>query len=245
VVFLKYDKVIIVTPAFCRWEMLEKHFELIQGRVEIADEQWVLLNHYPQEGNMENIVKICSNYNINFFDSQFDRGLHGSLNNFLIRNPQPSRTLLIQVDPDETPPQGFDKAILDVAEADDNIAVVAFWSLLPLEDDIKRGKFEDITGHKILQPPEARTIAVYGIDLDWILFNRGFDADRKYWGSLEADFQVKLQYTGKRIVYILDIVEEYPQIIEKLVDLPYREYKNVHSAGDFDGSYEEYLKFIK
>jgi hypothetical protein len=240
---MKYNKVIIVTPAFCNWKTLFKHFELIP-KTEVIDEQWVLLNHYPQEDNTYHLARICKENNINYFDNEFDRGLHGSLNNFFVNNPQPSRTFMIQIDPDIIPPKGFDKAMLEVMEEDNNIAIISLHNCFTKQ--VLGERIKNIAGHQILYPKEARAMSIYGIDLDFIISAGGFNAKCKYWGSLELDFQTKTEQAKKKIAFILDVKEEPNQELRMFIDNSYINYKFEHGVNfNFEGSYEEYLKEIK
>ena len=240
---MKYNKVISVCCAYCKWEVFEAHWRMAHDRYTegIIEEKWCILAHYPQENNIEQIKRMCAEYKISVFDSGYNRGHVGNLNHFIAETKQPKKTLMIKIDPDLMPPLGFDKPMVDVAEADRSLAVVSLWNstLPPIE----------LSDHLCVLANCAVAIydtcklgAIYAVDIDFIREAGGFKEAYKNWGGTEGNLYKDVVRLNRKWGYIMDVKEEYPPEIPLLLDMSYQMWKFYLQTQKFKESYEDYIK---
>lgn len=240
---MKYNKVICVTTAYCRWETFECQESMLHGRFtpNLLNERWCILAHYPQKDNINQIKRICEKYKIQVFDSEYNRGHVGNLNNFILKTNQPKRTFMIKIDPDLMPPYWFDKPMLSVAESKKSIAVVGLWNsaLPPIEDADYLCK---LANYPVARWDKCNLGAVYGIDVDFLKEIDGFKESYKNWGGTEGNLFKDVVERNREWWYIMNVREEYPLELVLTLEKPYQMWKHYLSAQFYNQSYEDFLK---
>ncbi len=245
-------KVLLAMPAFCRAEMFvasRTYLEKIETPG-LVDEKWIFLNKYPLpsvEENERKLIEAAERFGYKVFDSEYDRGLHKSFNNFLEKHPQPEGTISIGPDGDSAGCPGYDQAIIDVMKADPEIAICALWN--PggsLQNDNLKDYYKEVAGYRVCYHPGVEMFNVCGIDLDWIKVMGGFNQSKKYYGFIEIDLYQKLVANKRKLAYLVDFKEaaDLKEDWTQYRDPEYREWKNAHLAGD-DRSFGEWLKGAK
>lgn len=238
-------KIISVTPGYCSAAMFEASRERAKDKWTqgVVDEFWLLLNKYPLPSVNENeraLRAVAECYGYRTFDSGDDLGLHGSLNNFFLHNPQPPGTIMIGFDPDSaTDDAGFDKAIAEVMCAEPGLPLVALG--IP---ETQTDKPAIIAGYKVLVHISMMMFNICGFDLDFVAACGGFDQPVKYWGGLEGTFYPMLKKTHKHLGYLMDYREARPVELSSLHDERYSMWKWEQFYGRFPGSFADYLESL-
>lgn len=245
-------KTIVVTPAFCKAELLDYSLGNYYENQTQSFEHYILLNHYPinKEENNRKIYDIAYKYNCKIFDNEFDRGLHEGLNNFLNKSNFPENTIMIGFDPDsaiEPMSIGFDKAMdetLRIGKVDHGIAILALWGIgIDLKYRMNKGVFDKtLIGNKcVFLHPSVEMWSVAAFDLDFIKQVGGFKQPHAYYGGAEIALCGDLVNNKRCLAYLTEYKERYhayPK--EEVIDQIYAEWKRDHLAG-FTGSLEEYI----
>ncbi len=244
-------KTIVITPAFCKsillHHSLKNYYELQTENYE----HWILLNHYPvdEERNTDEIRKIAEQYKCKVFDSEYDRGLHKSVNNFYDHNPQPEGTIQIGFDPDgaiEQLSKGFDKALSETLRDGIKSHSLCLLNLWNYEREINKGSENDkviINGNRVLMHPTVGVLNIGAVDLDWIKSIGGFTEPCEYYGYIELALWQHM-FGKKRLGYLTEFKERYHAYPEDCIDPEYQQWKAEHIKG-FTGSFEEWLKLHK
>ncbi len=250
----KSRKIVLIVPAFCNADLFaaSRDFHIDYLTNGIIDECWCLGNKYPLptvKENDERLKNYCAIYGYNYFDSEFDRGLHDSINNFYKHHDQPPGTIHIAIDSDSrVPSKGFDLAMVK-AVVDGGLAMVALrsepaWSNILNRYNVPSNTFwvDDVEIFK--HPMRISGLNVSAYDLDWIKQIGGFGQEGKYYGYWEVWLQTKLFETNKHGGYIINHAET---LIDYGVDNDplYHEYKGYAIANKKGLSFGEWLDRIK
>src|SRR4030042_4053004 len=208
---------IVITPAFCKAALLEQSLANYYEYQTENYEHWILVNHYPvnRKKNNNEIRKVAEKFKCKVFDSEYDRGLHNSVNNFYAHNPQPPGSIHIGFDPDSAIEQlshGFDKALsgtLQCGIIDHSIAFLALWGIgaeIHKKDLINKLFIND---NAVIIHPTIEMFSVGAIDLDFIKLIGGFSQPNNYYGGAEVYFWSYMQKYNKKLAYLTEYKERY------------------------------------
>jgi hypothetical protein len=245
-------KTIVITPAFCKSSLLVHSLRNFYDLQTENYEHWILLNHYPvnEEKNTEEIRQIAEQYGCKVFDSEFDRGLHKSVNNFYEHNPQPEGTIQIGFDPDgaiEQLSKGFDKALSETLREGIKSHNMCLLNLYNYERQIQLDRNYPkiiINDNRVLMHPSIGVLNIGAVDLDFVKQIGGFWEKCEYYGYIELYMWEKMQQFGRTLGYLTEFKERYQAYPEDCIDPEYQQWKQAHITG-FEGSFKEWLKINK
>lgn len=244
-------KVILVVPVFANSDLFDESREFIKPYLTpgLIDECVVLGNKYPLptvKDNDDRLKTYCIKHGYTYFDSEYDRGLHESLNNYFIKNPQPEGTIFLCFDSDsKTKDKGFDLALVKVI-AHTNSKVAALWNVGMDVNSSKRwdlSKYTEVVeGLNIIRHPTVEMFNITVWDINFIMGIGGFKQPFKYYGGIEVWIyqQIGKQYP---IRYLKDFKEVYEPFNHSNSPL-YREWKDAHLAG-CTHDFATWLKVVK
>ncbi len=243
------SKTWLVTPAFCKWEMLHDCLQWIyQQPLPPGVEHVIIDQHYPINGayNRAAIKMLAQNYKCTLVDSGEDLGLHRGLNNAVKALGIKPEDILVGCDPDDRPSPGFIEAIESVMRADPTLAILGltFWVIpwkrekgIPFTDEV-------IAGHNVWIHPTVEMWNACGWNMKFIHSIGGFDQPNAFYGGLEAKLYPRWSEQGLRLGYLPDVRSDAATVNREdkhILDPEYRQWKDAHLAG-FERSFEEWLK---
>jgi hypothetical protein len=244
-------KTIVITPAFCRAELLDLSLQQYYAYQKGNYEHWILLNHYPvhKAENNAKIIEIAKKYNCKLFDSGQDWGLHTSTNRFLNAVGWPD--MAIAYDPDSAIEQmshGFDVALAETMEEGikHGIAILSLWGIgIDLKYRVNKN-FQKILikNNAVLIHPSVEMWSVSITDAAWVKSIGGYSQTNKYYGGVEVALYQNFRLHNKRLAYLTEYKESYFNYPPEMIHPEYRQWKDAHLAG-FQESFEEWLKINK
>jgi hypothetical protein len=246
---------IVVTPGFCKAELLDlslqQYYEYQKGNYE----HWILLNHYPVHKAENDIktIEIAKKYNCKTLDCAADISLHGSTNLLLKHLGWPDNTLLLSFDADsgiEQMSHGFDVVMsetMDEGIQTHNIGILALWGIgIDLKYRKNKQEFKKvfIKNNAVLIHPSVEMWSVSMFDLDFIKAIGGLSQTNKYYGGIEVAMIRGFKQYNKCLAYLTEYKEKYFMYPAETSDPEYAQYKYEHLHG-FTESFEEWLKIHK
>lgn len=246
-------KMIVITPAFCKAELLDLSLQQYYKYQRGNYEHWILLNHYPvkKAENNTRIIEIAKKYNCKLFDSGQDWGLHTSTNRFLHSIGWPDGMMAIAYDPDsaiEGMSYGFDVALAETLDEGigQGIAILGLWGI---GIDLKYRENKNfqkvfIKNNAVLLHPSIEMWSVSITDLDFIKAVGGFQQTNKYYGGVEIALYRNFKLHQKRLAYLTEYKELYFNYPVETIDPEYQQWKHDHLHG-FTESFEKWLEINK
>lgn len=245
-------KVWLITPSFCKANLLAKFLEHIYKTPPKTEFTHIIIdNHYPidKETNRKKILTLAMGYKCKYIDSGKDLGLHRGLNNAIIKAGIEPGDILVGCDPDDLPSPGFLDIFYEVMKEDPRLAVSCA-SFGVIEQRVKEGvpfAKREIAGHPILIHPTIEMWNVAAFNMQFIFDMGGFHQSHAYYGGIEVALQQAWNRRGMYYGYLPEINSEYAMVDrtdKTLFDPEYREWKTAHIGG-FKGSFEEWLNQMK
>jgi hypothetical protein len=248
-----FHKTWLVTPAFCRAGLLADLMGHLYGNTDPAaaraaagiHQHVIIDNHYPlptQPLNSQGLIDIADKYDLVYIDSGRDRGLHEGLNHALswLRIDW-QHDLLIGNDPDDRCCFDAFRAMREVMEADDRVAVCGV-NFSVIRERLSEGKLYQsrIADHRVLIHPSLEMWNVAAFDLSLVKQAGGFSEPYKYYGGIEMSLYRHWSTRGMYLVYLEDFTSEMVPVPPKLMDPEYRQWKTAHLAG-FEGGFAQWL----
>lgn len=238
----------IITPAFCRWELLADMLcHTHQDPLPKDTVHVVLDNHYPinKSENRSQIYELCEEYGCLYIDSKGDFGLHRSVNNAMKRLGMTKDDQFIGLDPDDRVSPGALQVLIEVMQKDKTFAVLGT-SFKMVFDRMDSGfvyGYEKIAGHDILVHPNTDVWNVCAWNMEWLLSIGGLKQRHAYYFGLEETMYGEWFLRGLKFGYLADYTSDYVPVDRmnpSLFDREYGLWKCDHIKG-FEGSFEEWL----
>lgn len=238
----------LITPAFCRWELLADMLcHTYQDPLPKDTVHVIVDQHYPvnKSENRNQIYELAEEYGCLWVDSGRDLGLQGGVNNALVRIGATKHDILLGLDPDDRVSPGALNALIEVMTADKSFAVLGT-SFQMVFDRLDAGfpyGEEKIAGYDVLIHPNTDVWNVCAWNLDWLLSVGGLKQRNAYYFGLEEAMYGEWMMRGLRLGYLADYTSDYVPVDRmnpSLFDREYGLWKVDHIKG-FQGSFEEWL----
>jgi len=192
-----------------------------------------LYNHYPLS-RREEYEHLCLKYGLQFFDSGGDRGLHGSLNNWLDSVKLPDDELICVFDPDSDPDPGFHVEAERVMRKYPigwlslRIPGMEMWSEAWTEQD------------GVLYLPTFAHMHTSTFLTEAVRKLGGFREPQQYYGGMEGDMDPRLKEAGYAVGWLANHHDRYWETPESLTDSTYRMWRRVYGQ-TYHKSFAEFL----
>lgn len=234
-------KNIILSCSFANEKVTVKSYQALYDTTRNQPcEVWVWDNHYPL--NTEGFVRqVCMDFGFKYMHSGRNVGMYEAYANMIGHLNEFAKGIdnVIFYDGDNNPQvNDWHLALLEVMK-DDRVKTATLTNQVNNRELRERGfDFETINGVKVLTTHSACTNTVCAFNIPWLLSVGGLQGKYYYGGNEVALWP---HYGGNKWVFLADYWED-KEVIDKLHDWQYHQYKLLYAHKGMAGSFADYLK---